>query len=372
MMMEQRKKICLIYNYAQHYRLGIFKLMDNELDCDFYFGDKMGDVKKLDYKELKGFRKELKNIPIFSHFYWQSDALSLFFKKYNNYIILGEYYCLSTWLILIFSVFSSKKVYLWSHGWYGKESFIIKLIKKFFFSMSDGIFLYGEYARKLMIKEGFDSSKLHVIYNSLNYEEQILIRENLVKSDIYLSHFGNKAPVLIFIGRLTKIKKLHQILEALKKLKDQNFPLNLVMIGDGEEKEFLNSKILEYGLKNNVWFVGQLYDEKAIANYIFNADLCVSPGNVGLTAMHTLMYGTPVITHNNFAFQMPEFEALEIDKTGDFFEYEDVCSLIEKIREWFEKDLSREEIRKNCYQIIDTKFNPRFQVSEIKRIVYEC
>lgn len=370
-MIDQRKKVCLIYNYAQHYRLGVFKLMDKHLNCDFYFGDKMGDVKKMDYNELDGFKGELKNVPLFSNFYWQSGALSLFFKNYKNYIILGEYYCISTWLILFLSIFSSKKVYLWSHGWYGKETSIIKFIKKIFFSMGTGIFLYGEYAKKLMIKEGFDSSKLHVIYNSLNYDEQVVIREKLVKSDIYLNHFGNKSPILIFIGRLTKVKKLHYILEAQKKLKDQNFLLNLVIIGDGEEREFLNSKVSEYGLKECVWFVGQLYDENAIANYIFNADLCVSPGNVGLTAMHTLMYGTPVITHNNFALQMPEFEALQIGKTGDFFEHENVHSLTEKILQWFQKDLSREEIRKNCYQVIDDKFNPKFQVSEIKRVVYD-
>ncbi|CAM3031757.1 glycosyltransferase family 1 protein [Chryseobacterium flavum] len=365
-----REKICLIYNYAQHYRLGVFKLMDQQMECDFYFGDKMSDVKKLDYNELKGFKKELKNVPLFSNFYWQKGAVSLFFKDYKKYIILGEYYCLSTWLILFFSIFSSKKVYLWSHGWYGKESFVIKLIKKIFFSMATGIFLYGEYAKKLMIKEGFKPSKLYVIYNSLNYKEQIGIRKKLIKSDIYPDHFENKFPVLIFIGRLTKVKKLHYILEAQKKLREQGLLLNLVIIGNGEEKEFLSSKVLEYGLKDYVWFVGQLYEENAIAEYIFNADLCISPGNVGLTAMHTLMYGTPVITHNNFALQMPEFEALTIDKTGDFFEHESVSSLAIKIHQWFQKDLSREEIRENCYHIIDKKFNPDFQVSEIKKVMY--
>jgi hypothetical protein len=39
-------KTCLIYNYAQHYRRGIFVKLDREIDIDidFYFGDKMNDV----------------------------------------------------------------------------------------------------------------------------------------------------------------------------------------------------------------------------------------------------------------------------------------------------------------------------------------
>ena len=87
------------------------------MDIDFYFGDKMADVKKLDYNELSGFKQELKNVKLLSNFYWQRGVISLFFKKYRTYLMLGEYYCLSTWIILLFSKFSSKRVYLWSHGW---------------------------------------------------------------------------------------------------------------------------------------------------------------------------------------------------------------------------------------------------------------
>ena len=38
-------RTCLVYNYAQHYRGGVFKLLDKELQIESYFGDKMGDKK---------------------------------------------------------------------------------------------------------------------------------------------------------------------------------------------------------------------------------------------------------------------------------------------------------------------------------------
>lgn len=47
-------KLCLIYNFAQHYRTSIFKLIDQEYDCDFFFGDSYLNVKKMDYSQLKG------------------------------------------------------------------------------------------------------------------------------------------------------------------------------------------------------------------------------------------------------------------------------------------------------------------------------
>jgi glycosyltransferase involved in cell wall biosynthesis len=361
-------KICLIYNFAQHYRTDIFSLLDKELNVDFYFGDKMDDVKKMDYSLLSNFKSELKNIKIFSAIYWQKGAVSLLFKDYDKYIILGEYYCISTWCILLFSKFANKKIYLWSHGWYGNENFIKKVIKKLFFNLSDGLFLYGDYAKKLMIKEGFREQNLHVIYNSLNYNNQLLIRERLHTTSIYSNHFKNDYPVLIFIGRLTKVKKLIQLISAAKQLKERDVNVNLVFVGKGVEEDNLKSEIQKIDY-NNCWFYGNCYEEERIGELIYNATICVSPGNVGLTAMHSLVYGTPVITHSDFPSQMPEFEAIKENISGSFFIKDSDADLANKIQKCLSKFENRENARVDCYKIIDEKYNPHFQLDVIKRVL---
>lgn len=364
------KKTCLIYNFAQHYRTAIFKLLDQNLEIDFYFGDQMGDVKKMDYSVLDNFGGELKNIFIYKPIYWQKGAVSLLFKKYDKYIILGEYFCLSTWLILLLSRFSKKKVYLWTHGWYGNEGLIKKLVKKVFFSLSDGIFLYGEYAKKLMIEEGFSNSKLDVIYNSLDYECQIGFRQANLESDIYLNHFKNNNPVIIFSGRLTPEKKLEQLVYASKKLSEKGIDINLVFIGKGPVEQFLTSEMTQLGLKN-YWFYGACYEEQKIAELIYNANVCVSPGNVGLTAIHSLVYGTPVITHSDFPFQGPEFESIVDQLSGSFFIKDDIGDLADKIEYWLFNEKGRDRIRKDCYKIVDDKFNPNYQLKIIKEVLNE-
>lgn len=366
-MLETQKRICLIYNYAQHYRLGIFKMLDRELSCDFYFGDKMDDVKKLDYSELPHFKAELNNLVFFSPIYWQKGAVPLIFKKYDCYILLGEYYCLSTWVILLLNKFFSKKTYLWTHGWYGNESLSKKIIKKIFFKLSDGIFLYGNYAKKLMIAEGFNESKLHVIYNSLNYESQICEREKLTENNIFKDYFKNDNKVLIFIGRLSKVKKLDLLLEGLKVLHEKGEKVNLVFVGKGEEEEKLKSIAETTQLSQFIWFYGATYNEHEIGNLIYNADICVSPGNVGLTAMHSLVYGTPVITHSEFQSQMPEFEAIKEGVTGSFFEINNVLSLTETIQKALLLFSNRELTRKACFEVIDSYYNPRYQLNQIAK-----
>lgn len=362
-------KYCFIHNYAQHYRLGIFKKLNYSFD--FYFGDKIkGDIKKLNYSQLSNFRGELKNVSLIRYpIYFQIGAVNLLFRDYRKFLMLGEYYCLSTWIILIFSKILNKDVYLWTHGWYGNESLIIRFTKKIFYKLSSGIFLYGDYAKCLMLKEGFDREKLHVLYNSLDYQSQLEIRKTLKRTSIFEDHFKNKSPNLIFIGRLTKIKCLDNLLFAMEALgKKNNLCLNLTLVGDGPEREYLEQ--IGKKLKLKIWFFGSCYDENILGNLIYNSDLCVSPGNVGLTAMHSLGFGTPVITHDDFTKQMPEFEAIIPGKTGDFFVYNNIESLSEIIIKWVtENKNQRELIRNYCHDIIDKKYNPEFQSQVILKIM---
>ena len=119
-----------------------------------------------------------------------------------------------------------------------------------------------------------------------------------------------------------------------------------------------------------MWFYGSSYDETTNAQLIYNADLCVAPGNVGLTAMHSMVFGCPVISHNDFPHQMPEFEAIKKGITGDFFNYGDTVSLSKTISEWFKKHKNdRDKVRKDCYNVIDKEWNPYFQMEIFKKTI---
>ncbi|GGZ15423.1 hypothetical protein GCM10007049_04400 [Echinicola pacifica] len=344
--------------------------MELELDSDFYFGNASDDIVKLDYNELRNFKGELINIPIAPPIYWQKGILSID-NKYSHYILLGEYYCLSTWVFTILRKLQNKKIYFWTHGWYGNESSLKKVVKKLFFNLADGILLYGNHAKELMIKEGFEPKKLHVIYNSLDYNKQFSIRQSLNSSPLFEDRFGNNNKVILFIGRLTKVKRLDQLIELIsncKKAFERN--LNLVIVGTGVEEHSLQTLVEEKGLNDQVWFYGESYNEELNAQLIYNADICVSPGNVGLTAMHSLMYGTPVITHNDYKNQMPEFEAIESGITGDFFQKDNIEDLTNVILNWIDDNENRFVVRERCYNIMDRIYNPDFQVKILKSLLY--
>ncbi len=368
-------KICCIFNYAPHYREAIFKKIDEVFNCDFYFGNTINSpLEKINYKLLKGFKKELKNINLTKTYKWQLGILKIILKKYDIYIITGDISYISNWLLILYCNLFRKKIFLWCHGLKSKPVNLIqrKISKLFYGSKMSELLLYGNYSREIMLREGFDHKKLHVIYNSLDYEKQVKFRNWVSKSKLnpFKDYFKNDDPVLIYIGRLQKEKKLEIILEAQKKLQNQRINTNTVFIGDGEMKNILNNIAQRYDLLSRVWFYGSCYSEEVISSMIYNATLTISPGNVGLTAIHSLVYGTPVITHSNFLKQMPEFEAIIEKQTGLFFQENNINDLVNKIIYWLNfSEKNRESIRKNCYNIIDTLYNPNYQIKLLKSII---
>ena len=219
-----------------------------------------------------------------------------------------------------------------------------------------------------MVHKGFHEEHLFTIHNSLDHKSQVDLRNSLKESDIYTKYFNNNYPVLIFIGRLTPVKKLNQLIDELGVLNAKGEQYNLVLVGDGSEKNNLQQLVNRTKLNDKVWFYGACYDEYQNAELIYNADLCVAPGNVGLTAMHTMVFGTPVLTHNDFKWQMPEFEAIVPNKTGYFIKSGDTTDLADKIEQWFnDKVNSREIVRNACYNEIDTSWTPQFQLEVLKK-----
>ncbi len=365
------KHVCCVLNYAPHYRAEIYTLLEKECDFTFYFGNETlaKNLKKMDYSLFKKPPVELKFIKLFGNFNWLKGSVKLSLSnKFNAFILTGEANCVSSWLILIFCRVLNKPAFVWSHGFYGREHGAMKWLKKIYFHLPYGVFLYNDFSRDVMIKEGFNSKNLWVVYNSLSYKKQFAIRNELSISNIASNLFRNNLPITLYIGRVTIKKKIYLLIDALRiSLAKKNQGFNILIIGDGADLNNVRQYVEKNELSEYVHFLGPCYDEFLLAQYIFNSGICVSPGEIGLNAIHSLGYGTPVISHNNFSFQGPEFEAIEEGKNGAFFKENDVTSLEETITAWLEKFPAKTpELINHCFEVIDTKFNPNFQLRVIR------
>lgn len=363
--------ICCIFNVGPHYRLPIYQKMAESFDVEFYFGDKAGtNIKTFNYSDLKGYKRTLKRVGIFGNWYWMSGVCGLAFKKYDTYIVTGEPFCVSVWIFLILAKLQRKTTIAWTHGWYGRETGIKKVIKKTFFRLFSKTMCYNDYSRNLMIKQGFDEKRVFTIGNSLNTDVQRRIRENLKASDIFTAHFGNNYPVILYCGRIQKVKRLEKLIEMLSTMNNRGINANMVFVGKDVDGVGIEEMAKNNGLENRVWFFGPCYDEEKLGELFYNSAVCVSPGNVGLTAIHALSYGCPVVTHDDFPNQMPEFEAITPDVTGSFFKNGSDEDLLRCTLRWLNcAHGEREETRKKAFAEIDRKWNIYSQIEVLKRVL---
>ncbi|MEZ2415475.1 glycosyltransferase [Muriicola sp. E247] len=371
------KKIFVIYPGFSHYRVGIIEaLLESTQNHYVFLGDKKGwmNVKPYDFKDSADFL----DFPAYKigPFYFNKGLIRyVISQKPGGVIVHAPPYWIS--IIIASLIFKVKgvKVFNWTHGVLTNhrnlKNKLYFIFYKYFF---DGLLLYGNCAKQNLIKLGFNKEKIKVIYNSLNYKEQIKLRDTLTdkeRQSIRSSLFDNpNNDQLLFIGRLTVQKKLHLLIEAIHLLKEENIFVNLLFVGDGDQKEKLQSQVDKYKIADQIHFYGASYDEIQNCKLISSSDCCVAPGEIGLTAMHSLMFGVPVISHNDMNKQMPEFEAIVPNINGALFKYGDTVDLKEQIKTVLNlrKTKSNSQMKEDCYKIMDEYYNPNFQINLIDNV----
>ena len=372
----KKEKILFITNFFPSYRKSIWEklLSIKKSNVTFCFdpiqneGIQVEELFFLDFKSGGNNFKKVKNFYFFGRVIWQSKIIKeCLSTSFNQAIFIGDMNILSTWIGLIICRLRNKKTILWTHGFYGKENFIKRYLRIIFYSIGNKYLVYEQRGKKLMIDAGFNSSKIFVIYNSLDYELQKKYFENYQKNNLKreFNFFKNpKLKTILFLGRLTSVKKIDLLINSINKLNSKRVHFNLLIIGAGPQENLLK-KISKKGLEKGwIYFYGKTYNESELSKLIYSSDLMVSPGNTGLNAVHALSYGTPVGTHNNFNKQMPEAAIIEDKMTGFFFNENDSDDLSLKIDLWFSKFNSNttKAIRR---RFIDEKYNPEYQLKVI-------
>ncbi|MDE6831518.1 MAG: glycosyltransferase family 1 protein [Muribaculaceae bacterium] len=366
-------RLCCFLNYAPLYRRAIFARLDEAFDCRFYFGKRpegkgAQGIEKMDYDFFRHRPVEFRNVkrgPLL----WRSKIIRLALGRYDAYLLTWDT-CLSYPLFMLIARLRGKRIYVWGHG--------LKHLKhrgapldRWMLRRVDGFFIYGRKGKERMVELGMEPDKIHVISNSLTGRID-RSDDSRLADPVISDHFGNHLPTLLFIGRLTAVKKLDMIFRAAAINRFHGLDYNILIIGDGPERPALERLSRELGLEERTWMYGACYDEQALNRLIYNCDFCCSPGNVGLTALHALGYGVPVITHDDFETQMPEYEAIIPGQTGALFERDNVEAMASAIEEWLrshDTTEARQQVRADCHRAINAEWNADSQIEVFKRFI---
>jgi len=377
-------RIAVFDDIAAHYRLTLFRLLSKRSDHEFTFfaSEKSHNGVKTINPSLGsmpvkegGIRwKIIDNIVFNKRIFFQIGVIRrALLGSFDIYVFPGEFHILSTWLATAACRLRGNKVVYWGHGLYGNEKHIKKILRNFFNHLPDAHLVYNERSAHLMADAGISQSYLFVINNSLDYDAHVALSKKITESEKNLERkkiFNDQKdlPLLIFLGRLTASKKLELLISSLEILNKRDFKINCLIAGGGEQDDALKKLVNSYGLEQYIKFIGPVYDEYKNGIFLSMADCCVSPGNIGLLAIHSLTYGTPVITHNDMSNQGPEASAVIEDYTGELFDRDNVTDLADKI--YMLISIKRKEhYKENCRKLISEKYTPAYQMKVIDDLI---
>jgi glycosyltransferase involved in cell wall biosynthesis len=116
---------------------------------------------------------------------------------------------------------------------------------------------------------------------------------------------STQPPLFVYIGRVVSTKGIVILLEAARALRAQSRSFRVVIIGDGPERPWLETRVREWGLDSTIQFAGRLADAEIDAT-VAEASAIVIPslgGEVfGLVVAENMLRGVPVVASNLGSF----------------------------------------------------------------------
>lgn len=137
----------------------------------------------------------------------------------------------------------------------GIYELLYNLAIKLFYNLSDHVVVVSELIKSdLMDRQQISEKKIKVIYNSYDLNEIKNKSEEIIQDDIIKLKKKNK--IIISVGRLTEQKGFWNLLKVFKLINDSDKNTILIIIGTGELEESLKKLSKEYGIDENVIFMG--------------------------------------------------------------------------------------------------------------------
>lgn len=95
---------------------------------------------------------------------------------------------------------------------------------------ADGFIAVSEFIKRKMIDQGIPEEKIDVRYIGIDVD---FFEPDAIE---------DRDPVVLFVGRLTEKKGLRHLIRAMERVQRENSDLRLVVVGDGERREALESE----------------------------------------------------------------------------------------------------------------------------------
>jgi len=360
-------RVLIAAAHLPHYRYDLFTMLETDarITVDFA-GDKDSGTRSIPSipAAFLGRVRRLRNTNL-GRFLWQRGLVALVLQgRYDVIVCTGDISYLSTWPAAALARLLRIHVLFWTIGWHRPDPGARRLFRLMFYRLANGLLLYADGGRELGIRMGYPPDRMTVIHNSSS--EPI---PGWATSTRPLAEFRSLLPpagrpVVTAVIRLNRVKRLDLLIEAVSLLPPGQSRPSVLLVGAGPELESLTRLAESLGV--DLCALGPTYDPAELAAVYERTTVTVVPSAAGLTVLHSLKHGRPVITHDNPDEQMPEAEAVLPGITGDLYHYGEVDDLSRTIGEWVAiQSVRSTETAQACHRVVRERWSADYQAGLI-------
>lgn len=229
---------------------------------------------------------------------------------------------------------------------------------------ADAVIAVSNQVRDALIREYLLSpEKVNLVFNGIEVGRFAKASPGSVRENLGLTQ---ETPFLLYLGRVASEKGIDRLITALASVRK----VNLVVVGDGPEKDNLREQAKELGLGHRVQFVGQV-DYSKVPQYYAAADIFVLPSvaweGLPMTVIEAMAAGLPVIASR--VGGVPD--AVQEGKTGILVEPANVGQLKGAVSQLLQDNELQRKMGKSARELAKRKFSQAAMTQNTLAIIHK-
>lgn len=203
-------------------------------------------------------------------------------------------------------------------------------------NQSDGVTAVSEYLRKETLSNFEIDRNISVIPNFIDTNRFKRQESSSLKQKLC----PNCEKVLVHVSNFRPVKNAKQVVEIMHRLKQDNYSLKLLLVGDGPDRVPAEHLARELGIYDDILFMGK---QEAVQDILSIADVFVMPSGsetFGLAALEAMACGVPVVASNIGG--LPEL--VDHGENGFLCPLGNVDAFAERIRQIVSSDTLRQKM----------------------------
>lgn len=290
-----KKKVAIITNIPSPYRVDFFHYLIkncNEFEFKIIYSSKSEDnrswsidedkIKNSIFLKSKTIKLKKKNDNKYIHITYD---IIKYLNKMKPDIIVASEYNPTVIQAFLWAKINKKSFVSWSDGTLNSEkniNSVQKILRKLIINNSDSYIASSSKTKEAQIKYGAKEEKIYISYLTVD------IHKYLYERKVYNNN-------LLYVGSLIKRKGVDLLLNALKNVKSD---YNLIIIGEGPEKESLIKQSIDLKINDKVKFLG-FKEEEELREYYIKSDIFILPTRedcFGLVTLEAMCSSMAILT----------------------------------------------------------------------------